>query len=541
MTEALLARFVDDRNSLSEGELRELIAGMRSDENLAREVRDHLVFDELLSENLREDRADLSAQVRQRIRDMKQGTRSRESTRKFALEVIRAANGTTKPSGAWRRAVWGLLAIAAGIVIVLGMLLPRVNKERTAPSGILARANDMEGNAAVLRAGKSIPVSKSGGLMAGDSIRVREGESFSFAYDGGKTRVSLEGGTRLAIPSQDEGGRLHLETGRLVASVAKQPVGRPFVLTTPQSEITVVGTRFTTSVFSWKVLMRLEVHEGSVKLRAKRDNKVLDVGAGEHATVMNGVGSVGAPPTDRLPRAEILRELQVPDGVGRVKAIALQGTALWAASADEPMLFELDAEDGSVRRKLHLGAEIGRVLSLAWDGTHMWVLAPSPETARGRGKGHGISMAAVDLGSGKVVGWINRKGWDYLRGLRLSLTYGEGRLWLKRHGGRMEEIDPVGGDTVRTHSTRLLGTSMIAHGDGVLWSHVWGWIFRVDAGKEDLTLVGIFPPYSAPGDLAAAGGNMVWTVKGRDRRRLCLMRMPGKMGTGSFTGERSKR
>jgi hypothetical protein len=186
----------------------------------------------------------------------------------------------------------------------------------------------------------------------------------------------------------------------------------------------------------------------------------------------------------------------------------------------------IDAENGQVLREVNLGAEIGRIVSLAWDGTHMWVLAPSPQTARGRGKGHGISIAAVDLETGGAVRWIDRKGWDYLKGMRLSLTHGDGRLLLKRHGGRIEEIDTVSGNTVHTHSTKLLGTSMIAHGDGVMWSHVWGWVFRVDLANEDLTLMGIFPPHSAAQDLAAAGGNLVWTVKGRDRRRLCLMRMP---------------
>jgi len=525
MKDALLARFIDDRTCLSEEELGALIDELRSDAERAREVRDHLVFDELLSENLREDRGDLPAQVRQRVRDLENGTKSRESTHRFAIKVRQAAGGEAPAApGAWRRMIWGLLAIAAGVIVVLGVLLPRTEQKPPGPSRTLAVTNDMEGNATVLREGKSVPVS--GGLMAGDSIRVEEGETFSFRYQGEDTKISLEGGTRLAIPAQDGGKRLNLESGRLTASVAKQPAGKPFVVTTPQAEITVVGTRFTTSVFSFKVLMRLEVFEGSVRLRSKRDDRALDVGAGEYATVMNGVGFIGAPPTDKLPRAEILREIQVPDEVGRVAAIALQGTSLWAASAESPLLSELDTEDGHVLRKLDLSAEIGRILSLASDGTRMWVLAPSPQTTRGRGKGHGISVAAIDLESGKAVRWIDRKGWDYLRGMELSLTYGNGHLLLKRHGAKIEEIDPAGGDTIRTHSTRLNGGSMIAHGDGALWSHVWGWIFRVDLAGEDLALVGILPPYSGAGDLAAAGGNMVWTVKGRDRRRLCLMRIP---------------
>jgi hypothetical protein len=527
MMEALLARFMDDRNSLSEEELKNLVEEVRSDEDLAREVRDHLVFDELLSENLREDRADLSAQVRQRIRDLKQGTKNRESTRRFALEVRRVANGATAgPSGAWRRAVWGLLTIAAGIVIVLGVFLPRGKEEPADRAPVLVLTDEAFEKVMIVRAGRRMSLAESGAPIAGDSIEVKEGESVSFRFFDEETTISLEGGTRVRLPSLHGGKPLHLETGRLTASVAKQPEGKPFVLTTPQSEITVVGTRFTTSVFSWKMLMRLEVHEGLVKLLSKRDNRALDVGASEYATVMNGVGFIGAPPTDKLPRAEIIREIQVPEDVGKVAAIALGGTALWAASAEKPVLFRLDTENGQVLEKLDLSAEIGRILSLAWDGTRMWVLAPSLQTTRGRGKGHGISVVAVDPETGKVARWIDRKGWDYLKGSRLSLTHRDGRLLLKGHGGKIEEIDPAGGDTVRTHSTRLNGGSMIAHGDGVLWSHVWGWIFRVDLANEDLTLVGTFPPYSAPGDLTASGKNLVWTVKGKGRRSLCLMKMP---------------
>ncbi len=526
MKDALLARFVDDRTCLSEKELGELIDELRSDEKLAREVRDYLVFDEMLSENLREDRGDLPAQVRQRIRDLENGTKSRESTRKFAIKVKRAAGETPAASGVWRRAVWGLLAIAAGIIVVLGVLIPRMKDESSDHSGILARANDMEGNATVVRGDKNVPVSTSGGLMPGDSIRVKEGETLSFIYVDEETKVSLEGGTRLRIPSQDRGKRLNLESGRLTASVAKQPAGKPFVVDTPQAEITVVGTRFTTSVFSWKVLMRLEVTEGLVRLLSKGDGKVLDVGAGEYATVMNGVGFIGAPPTDKLPRAEMLREIQVPENVGKVAAIAIEETALWAASAEKPALFQLDMEDAHVLKEVDLSAEFGRILSLAWDGTHLWVLAPAPSTARGKGGRHGISLAAVDLTSGKAVRWVDRSGWDYLRGGKLSLTFGEERLWLKRSGGMIEEIDPAGGNTVRSHSTRLNGGSVIAHGDGVLWSHVWGWIFRVEPADGDLTLVGTFPPYSASGDMVAVGKGLVWTIKGKNRQRLCLMKMP---------------
>lgn len=61
------------------------------------------------------------------------------------------------------------------------------------------------------------------------------------------------------------GKRLSLDTGAIEASVASQPRWRPMIISTPQAEAKVVGTRFSLSALG--AATRLDVLEGAVRLR----------------------------------------------------------------------------------------------------------------------------------------------------------------------------------------------------------------------------------------------------------------------------------
>jgi ferric-dicitrate binding protein FerR (iron transport regulator) len=105
-------------------------------------------------------------------------------------------------------------------------------------------------------------------------------------HDG--SHVVINAGTRLAlISAQDRQGlgagkRLRLEIGSLTATVAKQPVGASLVITTPQGDVTVVGTQFTLSVDA--LLSRLDVRVGRVRIG--NGAGTVDVEAGTSATLM---------------------------------------------------------------------------------------------------------------------------------------------------------------------------------------------------------------------------------------------------------------
>ncbi|MBI3855983.1 MAG: hypothetical protein HY293_09870 [Planctomycetes bacterium] len=67
MSEALIARWLDDRASLDEDEVRELEAALRADPGLAQQVKEQLLTDDLLSRRLALDRSRFETQVAQRV------------------------------------------------------------------------------------------------------------------------------------------------------------------------------------------------------------------------------------------------------------------------------------------------------------------------------------------------------------------------------------------------------------------------------------------------------------------------------------------
>ena len=86
------------------------------------------------------------------------------------------------------------------------------------------------------------------------------------------------------------GKRLYLSKGRVSATVARQPEGQPFILSTPHGEARVLGTtlRLTVEAAPAGGLTRLEVVEGKVRLQ-RRDGKAVDVTSGHLAVAADGV------------------------------------------------------------------------------------------------------------------------------------------------------------------------------------------------------------------------------------------------------------
>ena len=71
--EILLQRFIDDRDVLSDDELNALVTAASNDASIAATLKDQLVIDEMLAQQMAVDRQDFVAQIAQRIRDGKHG------------------------------------------------------------------------------------------------------------------------------------------------------------------------------------------------------------------------------------------------------------------------------------------------------------------------------------------------------------------------------------------------------------------------------------------------------------------------------------
>ena len=110
---------------------------------------------------------------------------------------------------------------------------------------------------------------------------VLEGESsaaqFMFADN---STLSLSGDAELKI-HEGIGKQLYLQSGTLLASVSRQPVGRPLRVRTPTAEAVVLGTSFTMNAAIAETFLR--VNSGTVELHRLADDQSLKVSEREQA------------------------------------------------------------------------------------------------------------------------------------------------------------------------------------------------------------------------------------------------------------------
>jgi hypothetical protein len=99
------------------------------------------------------------------------------------------------------------------------------------------------------------------------------------------TRLDLDGDTTIAAVTERK--TVALARGTLVATVAKQPAGKPFLFTTPLADVTVLGTQFLLAATPDST--RIEVREGRVKFARTTDGSSIEVTAGHYAIATRGM------------------------------------------------------------------------------------------------------------------------------------------------------------------------------------------------------------------------------------------------------------
>jgi len=101
----------------------------------------------------------------------------------------------------------------------------------------------VDAESAVVRAAGWRPF---GGLGPGDAVEVAAGGRGALLWADG-TRIALAAASRVELPGRGDGFSLRLGHGRIDATIAPQPPGRPFTLQTAEATLTVEGTAFTVS------------------------------------------------------------------------------------------------------------------------------------------------------------------------------------------------------------------------------------------------------------------------------------------------------
>jgi len=142
-----------------------------------------------------------------------------------------------------------------------------------------------------------------GSELSGGTLEGMSPESWlELGFNDGST-VSISGTSMLTF--SDSGQKeLHLKSGRISASVATQPVGKPMQIHTSTAMLTVVGTTF--EVEAGPAATALNVSEGEVRVKRLSDGRSIDVPANHRAIAA----------ADR----ELSRE-KVPDSVNHWKSL----------------------------------------------------------------------------------------------------------------------------------------------------------------------------------------------------------------------------
>jgi len=101
------------------------------------------------------------------------------------------------------------------------------------------------------------------GIPSGQSVSTGRDGYMALRYPDG-SRVELSGDSMmLRVQDGPAGKSALLESGMIFVDAAKQPAGKPMVITTAQAESTVLGTQFVLSASA--AMTRLDVREGRVK------------------------------------------------------------------------------------------------------------------------------------------------------------------------------------------------------------------------------------------------------------------------------------
>ncbi|MBA4387869.1 MAG: hypothetical protein C0404_07800 [Verrucomicrobia bacterium] len=386
------------------------------------------------------------------------------------------------------------LAAAAGVAIMVGAgwLWNAERETRNAAGGaVVAKVEEANAECGMRNAEGSTRALKAGDEIC-DGARIETGNNgkVKFTYLKEGTTIELNEKSRLVLgrvvprAASPAGASLsktlRLESGRLVASVAQQPVNMPMTITTPHAEMVVKGTVFSVAVSDLRT--RLKVDEGQVDMKMAGSPAYQTAKAGGVLIARPGVGSCVAP-------WQVLKTIRVKDWKGGEDcSVAVGGEMVWLRfdrKGEQNILRGLDPETGSEKKRVTIEPETVPATTIVCDGMNFWSWSKNGElwaldmTTGRKVRGLRLARASTDcpfaMGDGFIWVWRN----DIRQILKFGIEDGKLQDSLKidaQDAGRILRITYWGG-TIYLGSVRGNGLLGVRASDGtVLW--------RNDAGSQ---------------------------------------------------------
>lgn len=392
--------------------------------------------------------------------------------RHVGLPGRHARRGVHRPArrpGAW--AVWvslaACVAMAAGAYLYFGSR--RFEPQMRLPVAHVLAASP---GVSVHRGGEKLPARIAMSLLAGDRVVVESGAVATLAYANESTRVKLASGSELVLPAGDRGKRLEVLTGKIEASVAKQPEGRPMVITTKDAKAEVLGTKLALEVAGGST--RLEVREGRVRLTNTHSGESIEVRGGFCAVAAVGVALAAEPLSTDWPQLG-----RNPQHTGySPENLTPPFVKKWTLDFPPDKLYAT-VTPVVVEDRVFIGTKRGHFYALdAADGHRLWKFPAADDAHVGPivgtagvegGKVFLASMDgciyALDAPSGAEL-WKFDAQHPKMTGFSTSVLLAEGKVFTANRGGRFYCLDQGNGQIVWTKDFPAALLQAPAYNDG---------------------------------------------------------------------------
>jgi formylglycine-generating enzyme required for sulfatase activity len=184
---------------------------------------------------------------------------------------------------AWRP--YWILPIAAAAAFMFFFYLHNLSTNKNEQTALAAEIIGISGQVDLVRESASAPAQVGTLVIPGEGLKTAAAGRASLRYPDGTT-LDLEINSTARLEMHNGAKQIYLNAGKLSATVAEQPSGKPMLFATPYGVACVLGTQLSLEVERQSA--RLEVAKGKVRF-TNSDKKFVDVEAGFYAVAAVGV------------------------------------------------------------------------------------------------------------------------------------------------------------------------------------------------------------------------------------------------------------